>query len=88
MIAAYTPLDVFGQHWALLTEMTTEEAFARIAALKKLFLAMMALTLAAVILASHWLSNSITAPLLKLMEAAREVADGNLITDRRPKPHR
>lgn len=78
VIAAYTPLDVFGQHWALLTEMTTEEAFARIAALKKLFLAMMALTLAAVILASHWLSNSITAPLLKLMEAAREVADGNL----------
>lgn len=78
VIAAYTPLNVFGQHWGLLTEMTTEEAFARIAALKKLFLAMMALTLAAVILASHWLSNSITAPLLKLMEAAREVADGNL----------
>ncbi|MGL4454784.1 MAG: HAMP domain-containing sensor histidine kinase, partial [Plesiomonas sp.] len=38
----------------------------------------MMLTLAAVILVSHWLSNSITAPIKQLMDAAKEVSDGNL----------
>ncbi|MGL5759012.1 ATP-binding protein [Plesiomonas sp.] len=78
VIAAFTPLSVFGQSWGLITETKAEEAFARIESAKKLFLAIMMLTLAAVILVSHWLSNSITAPIKQLMDAAKEVSDGNL----------
>ncbi|MGL5007056.1 MAG: response regulator [Plesiomonas sp.] len=78
VIAAFTPISVFGESWGLITQIKAEEAFARIASAKKLFLAIMILTLAAVILISHWLSNSITAPIKQLKDAAKKVSDGHL----------
>ncbi|ELR63473.1 Chitin catabolic cascade sensor histidine kinase ChiS [Photobacterium marinum] len=78
VLSAFAPIDVFGNHWALVIELPEEEAFARIRQLEKLFGIAMVTAIVLVIIASHWLSNSITAPLLRLTWAAERVCAGDM----------
>ena len=77
-LAAFTPLNILDQTWALLLEIPTDKAFSRIYQLENILLVIMCAVIIFVVLASHWLSNFITAPLLKLTWIAEQVADGDL----------
>ena len=77
-LGAYAPLYLAEKPWALILELPEEEAFARIYQLERIFFILMLMAIFFVILASHLLSNSITAPLLRLTWAAEQVAAGDL----------
>ncbi|UXI00894.1 response regulator [Photobacterium sp. TY1-4] len=78
VLSAFAPVDVLGNTWALVIELPEEEAFARVHQLEKIFAGAMLTAIALVIIASHWLSNSITAPLLRLTWAAEQVSAGDM----------
>lgn len=78
VLGAYSPISVYGNKWALILELPEEEAFARIYQLEKIFIVVMVIAILLVVFASHLLSNSITAPLLRLTWAAEQVSAGDL----------
>ncbi|MGF1699739.1 response regulator [Photobacterium makurazakiensis] len=78
VLSAFAPMNIMGTPWALVVELPEEEAFARIRQLEKIFLIAMFTAIVLVIIASHWLSNSITAPLLRLTWAAERASAGDL----------
>ncbi|PWI32085.1 hybrid sensor histidine kinase/response regulator [Vibrio albus] len=80
IIAAYSRLRVHNHNWALVTEIEKDQAYARIYQLKKIFVVALAIAVVLVIVASHFLSNFITYPLLKLTWAAEKVSAGDLDT--------
>ena len=78
VLAAYTTIDVFGQPWALISEISVDEAFALTRQLEKLVLSLAFFSVLLFIMFSRWLSNTITAPLLNLTWSAELVAAGDL----------
>lgn len=78
ILAAYSLVSVKGIDWALVVEMPEKLAFARVHQLEKLFVVAMFVAIVLVIMASHYLSNFVTAPLLKLTWAAEKVSAGDL----------
>ncbi|MCW8330126.1 response regulator [Photobacterium sp. SDRW27] len=78
VLSAFAQINVLGNPWALVVELPEEEAFARIRQLEKIFFVAMLTAIVLVFIASHWLSNSITAPLLRLTWAAERVSAGDL----------
>ncbi|AJR09910.1 sensory box sensor histidine kinase/response regulator [Photobacterium gaetbulicola Gung47] len=78
VLSAFAPLTIMDSPWALVVELPEEEAFARIRQLEVIFFVAMLTAIVLVIIASHWLSNSITAPLLRLTWAAEQVSAGDM----------
>ncbi|MEF1254655.1 MULTISPECIES: response regulator [unclassified Vibrio] len=78
IIAAYAPISVKGIDWALVVEVPESVAFARIHQLETVFIFAMLTAILLVVMASHYLSNFITSPLLKLTWAAEKVSAGDL----------
>lgn len=78
MIAAFAPIETRGLTWALVVQLPEKEAFARVHQLEKLFVIAMLIAIVLVVIASHYLSNFITSPLLKLTWAAEKVSAGDL----------
>ncbi|MDO6580330.1 response regulator [Photobacterium sp. 2_MG-2023] len=88
VLSAYAPIDVLGNKWALVVELPEQEAFSRIHQLEEFFLLAILAAVILVTITAHWLSNYITAPLLRLTWAAEQVSAGDLdqkitSTDRR-----
>ncbi len=81
MIAAYAPISLKNIHWAIVVEVPQKEAFARVNQLETVFIFAMLIAIVVVVIASHYLSNFITAPLLKLTWAAEKVSAGELDTE-------
>ncbi|MEL7291358.1 MAG: response regulator [Pseudomonadota bacterium] len=81
IIAAYSPVSVKGIEWALVVEVPESVAFARVHQLETLFIFAMLSAILLVVMASHYLSNFITSPLLKLTWAAEKVSAGDLDAD-------
>lgn len=77
-IAAYTPIYLHDLNWALVVELSEQDAFSRVSQLKKIFVLAMLVAIVSVVIASHYLSNFITRPLLKLTWAAERVSAGDL----------
>ena len=78
ILAAFSPVNIHDKSWALVIELPESEAFARIHQLEKIFILSMLVAIVCVVIASHYLSNSITAPLLRLTWAAERVSAGDL----------
>ena len=78
IIAAYAPIETRGVIWAIVVQLPENEAFARIHQLETLFVIAMLIAIILVVLSSHYLSNFITSPLLKLTWAAEKVSAGDL----------
>ncbi|PKF78568.1 hybrid sensor histidine kinase/response regulator [Vibrio sp. vnigr-6D03] len=78
IIAAYTNIQIQNIEWALVAERTEAEAFARIQQLEKVFVVAMFIAIILVVICSHYLSNFITSPLLKLTWSAERVSAGDL----------
>ncbi|MEH0742024.1 response regulator [Vibrio cholerae] len=81
MFAAYTPIEVNGIHWAMVVEVPMKVAFARVNQLETLFILAMLGAIVLVVVASHYLSNFITSPLLQLTWSAEKVSAGDLEAD-------
>ncbi|WP_438696041.1 ATP-binding protein [Vibrio marinisediminis] len=78
IIAAHSHIETKGLDWALVVEVPEKEAFSRIRQLETLFVFAMLCAIVLVIIASHYLSNFITAPLLKLTWSAEKASAGDL----------
>ncbi len=78
IIAAFAPIQTRGITWALVVQLPEKEAFSRIHQLEKLFVIAMLIAIILVVIASHYLSNFITSPLLTLTWAAEKVSAGDL----------
>ncbi|MDR9828406.1 response regulator [Vibrio sp. FNV 38] len=78
ILAAYTPVEINDSHWAIVVELAESEAFAGVHQLEKVFLVVMVIAILLVVVASHYLSNFITSPLLKLTWAAEKASAGDL----------
>ncbi|MDF2154990.1 response regulator [Vibrio sp. CAU 1672] len=78
IIAAYAPIQARELSWALVVQLPEKQAFARVHQLEKLFVIAMLVAILLVVIASHYLSNFITSPLLKLTWAAEKVSAGDL----------
>ncbi|MGR5267892.1 response regulator [Vibrio astriarenae] len=78
MLAAYTPVEIENTHWAIVVELAESEAFAGVHQLEKVFVVVMLIAILLVVIASHYLSNFITSPLLKLTWAAEKASAGDL----------
>lgn len=81
IIAAYSPISVKGIDWAIVVEVPEKVAFARVHQLETVFVFAMLIAILLVVMASHYLSNFITSPLLKLTWAAEKVSAGDLDAD-------
>ncbi|ANU37382.1 Transducer protein Htr6 [Vibrio scophthalmi] len=78
IIAAYSHIQTKGIDWALVVEVAEKEAFARVQQLERLFVFAMLFAIIVVVIASHYLSNFITLPLLKLTWSAEKASAGDL----------
>ncbi|GAL21415.1 chitin catabolic cascade sensor histidine kinase ChiS [Vibrio maritimus] len=76
--AAFTPIALGTTHWALVVETPEAIAFASVKQLETLFVIAMLTAIVVVVAASHYLSNFITSPLLKLTWAAERASGGDL----------
>lgn len=81
VLAAFTAIHIDKHTWGLSIELPEKEAFARIQQLEQIFIIAMIIAIISVVIASHFLSNSITAPLLRLTWAAERVSAGDLDQD-------
>ncbi|MDC5838386.1 response regulator [Vibrio europaeus] len=81
IIAAYSPISFKGIDWAIVVEVPESVAFARVHQLETLFIFAMLTAILLVVMASHYLSNFITSPLLQLTWAAEKVSAGDLDAD-------
>ncbi|MGR5287319.1 response regulator [Vibrio maritimus] len=76
--AAFAPIALNTTHWALVVETPEAIAFASVNQLETLFVVAMLTAIVVVVIASHYLSNFITSPLLKLTWAAERASGGDL----------
>ncbi|MBD3308275.1 GAF domain-containing protein [candidate division KSB3 bacterium] len=79
VLSAYTFLDIFGNiRWALLAEIDTAEAFADVYALRNTVVLWGILLIAIVMIAAHLFSKTLVRPLQIAVNAAENIARGNL----------
>jgi serine phosphatase RsbU (regulator of sigma subunit) len=78
VLSSYKPLNVLGMHWAILSEIDEDEAFAEIVALKQKMIAACITLLIVVIITSYFMSMQLTKPIKELSIEAEELGNGNL----------
>ncbi|OOE73215.1 methyl-accepting chemotaxis protein [Salinivibrio sp. ML290] len=84
VLSSYSPIDVYGVTWAVISQQDTDEVFTAITKLRTdigvvtAFTAVLLGSLAA--LAAYWLGKSIGAPILKLATSIKQVADSKDLT--------
>ncbi len=78
VLSAVKSVSIFGQPWHLFVEIPTRTAFAQIDQLKLVFVWGAFAAILLVIFVAHYLSNFITAPLLRLTSATEQVANGDI----------
>lgn len=78
VLSAFTVVHIDDKVWGLSVELPEKEAFSRIKQLEQIFVIAMILAIVCVVIASHFLSNSITAPLLRLTWVAERLSAGDL----------
>jgi serine phosphatase RsbU (regulator of sigma subunit) len=79
VLSAYTPLTVGNTIWALVAEMTTEEAFAILRQLQWLLSIMVLLVSLTAIFLIHRFTQSLLMPLLQVNQHLKELAQGKLV---------
>lgn len=78
VLSAYTPITVFNERWALIAEVTTQEAFATITELQKLAIIIAIIVIGLIILIGYLTASTIARPILALTNIAEKIAGGNL----------
>ena len=75
-IAAFTPLDVFGQKWALVASQAKSEIFASITRLRELLIISALAVVAGFSVLAALFAQSLTRPLWRVVSAMKEIAQG------------
>jgi methyl-accepting chemotaxis protein len=78
VLSAYTPIEVAGQQWGLLSEIDSAEAFAASAQLRNLLIVALLLSTGLVTVIALWISRSITLPVRMLRQTAGQLAAGDI----------
>lgn len=78
VLSSYKPLDILGMHWAIMSEIDKDEAFAHVYDLRRNILIIVFGLLIAIIFVSLFVSRKITKPIKTLTAKAQELASGNL----------
>lgn len=77
VLSAYKPLTILGMHWAMMSEIDEEEAFAPVVVLRNNIIQGFVLLIILVIIVSVIISKKITKPLKELTVDAEELSKGN-----------
>jgi PAS domain S-box-containing protein len=80
VLSAYSPLDIAGMHWAIMSEIDEAEAFQHINALRNRMFALGALLIGLISALSYALSRTLTQPVRSLGQAALSLTSGDLET--------
>ncbi|MEE8057131.1 MAG: ATP-binding protein [Pseudomonadales bacterium] len=78
VLSAYTPIDAFGFRWALVAEITTNEAYAGVYRLSMLTVVIALITLLLIVGVGLTIANSIARPVVALTRASEKIAAGDL----------
>lgn len=78
VLSAYAPLSFEGMTWAIVAEMSREEAFASVIAVKWAILVSLLITACIIISLGIFLSRSITNPIVKMTDIVNQLASGNV----------
>ncbi|CAN8139255.1 methyl-accepting chemotaxis protein [uncultured Thiomicrorhabdus sp.] len=77
MLSAYTPIEIEDTHWALIAEMSQEEAFASSNALQQLGLWMIVIALVLISAIAIAFARSISRPIHQLVDSMKNVQDNS-----------
>ncbi|MCP4290909.1 MAG: response regulator [bacterium] len=78
VLGLHSDIDVVGVHWGLITEIPTDVAFAQVIQLQRIVVLIVLSVGLLVALLTHFSIKQIVSPIVRLSEAARRVADGDL----------
>ena len=78
VLSAYAPLDIFGERWAILSEIDESEAMASVTALQNISVWVFAVMAIACVVIGYLIARSISRPVVRVSEAIASIADGNL----------
>lgn len=78
VLSSYTFLDLDGIIWAFVSEINVQEAFKSINILKKIIAVVFISAMAIIILVAYLISKSITIPIQKGVDLAKQMAEGDL----------
>jgi HAMP domain-containing protein len=80
VMGAYKPVTVGNTRWAIISEQSTDEAFAEATELRNITIGLIALMAILVVIIGLVVSGSITAPVKVCVKEARLLAQGDLLT--------
>ena len=78
VLSAYQPLEIEGVHWVLLAEIDKAEAFAAVTRLARNLIVASVVLLLLIVATALFFTKSLTEPILKLSEASKRVAAGEV----------
>ncbi len=78
VLSSYDKLDIEGLDWALIAEIDEKEAFHEVAAMTRNTYWQIGIIAILVIIIAYFFSKKITTPILKAVDMAKEIANGNL----------
>ena len=73
VLSAFAPIEIFGQRWATIAEMTTEEAFAASSTLRNIMMLMAIIVFALIVFIALRLADGIVKPILALVNTMTTV---------------
>ncbi|CAH9065720.1 hypothetical protein PSECIP111951_03425 [Pseudoalteromonas holothuriae] len=85
VLSSYTPVDVLGVRWALLSEIDEAEAFAAVNQLTQILAIVLAMSILVIIVAAVWFAKTLTKPVHALVSTMRRVENEGDFSLRAPK---
>lgn len=77
VLTSYSPLEIAGQRWALVTEIDTKEAFSVVSKLQWLMVSVAIICTVAIVLVALFITRSITKPIVRGVDFAKTMAGGD-----------
>lgn len=81
VLSSFKPLEILDMHWAIMSEIDKDEAFAHVYDLRRNIIIIVLGLLIAIVFISFFISKKITKPIKTLTVKAQELAAGNLDVD-------
>jgi len=78
VLSSYTPLEIEGLKWVLLSEVDENEAFTDLYTFRNRFLVLIVLTLGVLVGVALWVSKNLSTPILTLTKTMEKVAQGDM----------
>ncbi|MBB5021824.1 methyl-accepting chemotaxis protein [Desulfurispira natronophila] len=78
VLSAYAPVDMYGTTWAVLTEITYDEVMGPVTQLRNIAILLAVIIAAVVVAAAIVIGSIVSRPIVKVVEFAGRVADGDL----------